>query len=438
MPGKNRKSSKKKTNKKIIDNNVLTPVKEMDFLESDPSLRNQNYACISFISPEDVIKKKEAYFFETYIKDFSKSMNDFFDNLSKKYGNEVGTIASIKERFIHVFETDKINDDYYNYYNMHSEELEKAYHEANKLQTTIRGVKLRGNFDSKEEAELRCKVIKRFDDKSHVFVCQVGCWCPWSPNPDDIEDAEYAETQLNTLVKNYKKNQEEKDLFYEERKRELQKLQKKEKNNEDAENVNDVSNVNDVPNVNDVSNSNEVVNGNDVPNVNDVSNVNDVPNVNDVLNGNEVVNGNDVPNVNDVSNVNDVPNVNDILNGNEVVNGNDVPNVNDVSNCNQVVNNHDVSNSNDVANGNQVILPNNSALSNDNVEFNVDFNDFTHDVDNDFITFKLDDCNNLSEITDIVDNDQISASNTVNTWKSRLEDIDPWSQRHLEKNISWK
>lgn len=382
MPGKNKKSSRKKTNKnnrgsfaapaklesvaqKNIDNDVLTPVKEMDFLESDPPLRNQNYACISFISPEDVIKKKEAYFFETYIKDFSKSMNDFFDNLSKKYGNEVSTIASIKERFIHVFETDKINDDYYNYYNMHSEELERAYYEANKLQTSIRGIKLRGNFDSKEEAELRCKVIKRFDDKSHVFVCQVGCWCPWSPNPDDIEDAEYAETQLNTLVKNYKKNQEEKDLFYEERKRELQKLQEKE-----------------------------------VPNSNDVSNSNDVPNVNDVSNGNEVVNGNDV------------------VNKNEVVNRNDVPN------------------GNEAANSNPVFLPNNSALSNDNVDFNVGFNHLTNNVDNDFITFKLDDCNNLSEITDIVDNDQISASNTLNTWKSRLEDIDPWSQRHLEKNIS--
>jgi hypothetical protein len=34
------------------------------------------------------------------------------------------------------------------------------------------------------------------DNKFNVYV-QGGCWCPWSPNPDDITDQEYAETNLN-------------------------------------------------------------------------------------------------------------------------------------------------------------------------------------------------------------------------------------------------
>jgi hypothetical protein len=48
----------------------------------------------------------------------------------------------------------------------------------------------------------------------------VGCWCPWSPNPEDLEDQEYAETQLNTLMKKYKENAQLKDNFFEQRKQE--------------------------------------------------------------------------------------------------------------------------------------------------------------------------------------------------------------------------
>jgi len=73
-----------------------------------------------------------------------------------------------------------------------------------------------------KEAELRAKVLKKMDDKFHVYVAQVGCWCPWNPNPDDIDVQEYAEDHLNTLVKNYKDNQDKKDEFFQMRKRELQ------------------------------------------------------------------------------------------------------------------------------------------------------------------------------------------------------------------------
>jgi hypothetical protein len=60
------------------------------------------------------------------------------------------------------------------------------------------------------------------DDKFNVYVAQVGCWCHWSPSPEDIENQEYAESHLNTMMKQYKDNQDKKDAFYQERKRELQ------------------------------------------------------------------------------------------------------------------------------------------------------------------------------------------------------------------------
>ena len=63
-------------------------------------------------------------------------------------------------------------------------------------------------------------LLVRMGDKFDIFVGQVGCWCPWSPNPEDLQDQEYAETELNTLMKKYKENSTQRDLEFEQRKQE--------------------------------------------------------------------------------------------------------------------------------------------------------------------------------------------------------------------------
>ena len=201
---------------------ATTSVAEHDFLDQDPPLRGQNYACMSFISPEDIIKKKNVYIFEKFIKNFAYDMNEFFDNLREKYKEEADLLKTIKERYRYIFDTEKIHDEYSYYSTQYSNQLDKDFNEKVDFQTNIRGIKIRGVFDTMKEAEIRAKVLKRLDDKFHVYVGQVGCWCPWSPNPDDITDQEYAETHLNTLMKNYKENQTKRDMFFEERKRDLQ------------------------------------------------------------------------------------------------------------------------------------------------------------------------------------------------------------------------
>lgn len=207
----------------------LVSVKEEDFLDQDPQLRGQNYVCLSFLSPEEVLKKKETFFFEQFLKSFSMDMNDFFSKMMDKYKDEVDLLTTIKERYRYIFDVDKIQDEYQYFLNNEGATLDAEFHERNSFQTSIRGIKVRGVFDTLREAEVRAQVLKRLDDKFHVYVAQVGCWCPWSPNPDDIADQEYAETHLNTLMKNYKENQEKKDVFFEERKRDLQFLKTKSK-----------------------------------------------------------------------------------------------------------------------------------------------------------------------------------------------------------------
>ena len=41
----------------------------------------------------------------------------------------------------------------------------------------------------------------------------VGKWLPWDPEPSQVGEQEYAEEKLNSLMKNYKENEEAKDLF---------------------------------------------------------------------------------------------------------------------------------------------------------------------------------------------------------------------------------
>jgi hypothetical protein len=55
-------------------------------------------------------------------------------------------------------------------------------------------------------------------DKFHIYVGEVGCWCAWAPDPEFIKDVEYSNSQLNTLMKEYKQNMDDKDNVFESRK----------------------------------------------------------------------------------------------------------------------------------------------------------------------------------------------------------------------------
>lgn len=210
-------------------NKNLVSVKEEDFLDEDPPLRGQNYVCLSFVSPEDVIKKKDVFFFENFVEDFSSQMQDLFKNLSEKYTEDADKFKMIEDRYAYIFKQDALKDEYKFFLSTRESDLDKKFYEENNFQTSIRGMKVRGVFDTMREAEIRAQVLKKLDDRFNVYVAQVGCWCPWSPNPDDITNQEYSETHLNTLMKKYKDNEDKKNYFFEERKKELQFMKVKEK-----------------------------------------------------------------------------------------------------------------------------------------------------------------------------------------------------------------
>jgi len=220
----------------------LITTKEHDYLDEDKPIKNQNFCLLSFISPEDVIKDKESYYIKAFLDKFSKDMDVLFNGLKNVNSDNTELIDNIKKDHNYLFNIDELDSQYKFSKSVNEYDVERLYHKENNFQTSMRGIKVRGVFDTVEEAKMRSEFLKKQDKNHNIFIGQVGCWCPWSPNPDNLENQEYSETQLNTLMKEYKKNQESKDEIFEKRKLDTINSSKLEEVKEDDENVNEVEN----------------------------------------------------------------------------------------------------------------------------------------------------------------------------------------------------
>lgn len=212
----------------------LISVKQKDYLEEDKPIRGQNFVCLSFISPENVIDNKNVYFFNEFIKDFSTKLNELFDNLKLKYGEESTHMDTLKDYYEYLFDQKMLQAQYKYFIDENSSSLERDYLEKNNFQTSIRGVKVRGTYDSMREAEVRAEVLKRTDPSHNLFIGQVGCWVPFDPSPETIENKEYGETQLNTLMKGYNDNEVARDAHFEDRKKEMMERKVKHADNKET------------------------------------------------------------------------------------------------------------------------------------------------------------------------------------------------------------
>jgi len=85
----------------------------------------------------------------------------------------------------------------------------------------INGLKVRGSFDTLEEANKKANELRSIDPDFDVYIASVGKWLPWYPDPKTIPDIQYQEEQLNQIVKGHKENQIKSKQHFEERKRDL-------------------------------------------------------------------------------------------------------------------------------------------------------------------------------------------------------------------------
>jgi hypothetical protein len=197
--------------------------KYIDLLDEDKSIAGQKFACLSFISPEQILKQKDMFLFEEFIKswDFNKSMEkftQFLNFLSFKYHVNFDKITDDFKEFVKdekdSLTKSNINDDYKNFTDEHEERLDKEFGEKHNFQTSIRGIKVRGVFPTQQEAELRCKMLRQVDPNHDIYVGPMGTWIPFHPEAYKTGKVEYMEETLNELMSEKKKNEEKaKDEF---------------------------------------------------------------------------------------------------------------------------------------------------------------------------------------------------------------------------------
>jgi len=160
---------------------------------------------------------------DKFLGEFRSKVNQLFDDLRTRYPKDEDGINFIRDQYSFIFKGDDIHH-HFNAFMQERTDIEDEFNAANEFRTSVRGIKVRGVYDTLREAQVRSEVLKRVDDKHNIYIAQVGCWCPWSPDPNQVQDQEFAETQLNTLMREYRNNQTKKDIFYEERKEELRRL----------------------------------------------------------------------------------------------------------------------------------------------------------------------------------------------------------------------
>lgn len=189
----------------------------VDLLDEDKPIAGQKYCCISFLSPDKIIKKKEMFLFEEFLKkwDFLKSMekfHQFMNFISFKYNLDFDTITEDMKSFVNE-EKDNllkttIEDEYKNFMDENEEKLENEFNVKHNFQTNVRGIKVRGSYNTQEEAEMHCKMLRESDPNHDVYVGPVGLWMPWDPEAYKTGRVEYMEKELNELMNEKNKNEE--------------------------------------------------------------------------------------------------------------------------------------------------------------------------------------------------------------------------------------
>jgi len=219
-----------------------------DFLTEDAPISGQNFCLLSFLSPENVLKDKSVFFFNAFLENFEysrrvKTYEEFLMNTVKGINDKLnseadaaelkdlsGVAQTIRDARVSVDKTmnafqaylegaknelkeSKLKEMYDEFLYTNRQKLEDTFYKANDFRTTVRGLKIRGTYSNKEEAVARSKKLQRLDPAHNIFVGEVGKWLPWDPEPSQVGEQEYAEEELNTLMKKYKENEDAKEVY---------------------------------------------------------------------------------------------------------------------------------------------------------------------------------------------------------------------------------
>jgi hypothetical protein len=221
---KEKNSKKSGFERKQVNGKVNS--KYVDLLEEDKPISGQKFVCVSFCSPDKILKEKQIFYFEEFLKkwDFNKSMEKFVQFLnftSFKYNISFDDLSNDFKDFVKE-ERDSLvkssmDDEFKTYIDNNEEELQKQFDIAHNFQTNTRGLKIRGSYPTQEEAELRCKMLREIDPNHDVYVGPIGMWMPWDPEAYKTGRVEYMEEELNQLMSEKTKNESNAKTAFEQR-----------------------------------------------------------------------------------------------------------------------------------------------------------------------------------------------------------------------------
>ena len=201
--------------KKLDEKGNVNP-KYIDLMDEDETIPGQKFCCISFISPEKILKKREIFLFDHFVKgyDFAKSMDrfsGFLNYMAYVYNLNVEDVFSKYNEYISEesdkMKKDTVEDDWKNFLDRHEDRLNEDFNREHSFQTSVRGLKIRGSFNTQEEAEERCKKLQSTDKNHNIFVGPVGMWMPWDPDVYKTGRVQFLEEELNQLHKEKMENE---------------------------------------------------------------------------------------------------------------------------------------------------------------------------------------------------------------------------------------
>lgn len=174
----------------------LVPTRKVDYLTEDAAIVGQAYVCVSFISPTDILPRKDAFCFDMFVKEIFRPKIEAFVAAVNESPASIGQFSDSILSDIR-----DVHSDVSTFVAHNQARLDDLFAAENPLQLTTSGFKVRGSFPDVESAKKRAEFLQQQDATVDVFVAQVGAWCPFNPAAEEIGDIVYDETELNTLMK---------------------------------------------------------------------------------------------------------------------------------------------------------------------------------------------------------------------------------------------
>ena len=230
-----------------------------DALIDDPKINGQEWCCMSFVSPENLIERRELFYVNCFLyeevnktigstaehmaKEANNLVKGIFDGIIEKYSNSLDEkdkemVEKLKNlqkentidesKFVNkctrkfYMDQNEITDKYTVYSTDNYQRLLETYERKfNDTQCSVRGFKVRGSFKTFEEAKAQYEKLQKMEKSVGIAIAPVGTWVPWDPSPDAVQDSEYMLPELNKMMHKYNEQNKNKEIMFEERKNEL-------------------------------------------------------------------------------------------------------------------------------------------------------------------------------------------------------------------------